>query len=396
MGVLYNNHMHDGEAGKAHEKGAVSIFLVIFFALLIGVITMSFVGVVIRDANQSTNNDLSRSAYDSAEAGVEDAKRAIAEYAGAKNGVNAGSLTRIASYFANNCTAFTNFAKDHGVTPAGNDVPVQESGTNGFDQFYTCVQVSLDTPDYVNTESPYQSDVIPIDTVNKGGAQQTPTTIELDWFNHTDAATADGTAFSTRPTCSVNAASGSSCDLPQEKSWDPKGVTTTPSLMRVELISYGSGPITDTALQNNTKTLFLYPTATGAPIVNFNQDVTPAKSNSGAPLIPVKCGGTAEYACSIQLDLGSSASPNMFLRVTPVYKKSTFRLSFTDPNLLFNGVQPLVDSTGRANDLFRRVQARVRMENQIAYPEYAIDSDNSFCKDFSVGSSPSDYVNNCP
>ena len=65
---------------KQTKQGAASIFVVIFTTLLLGVITLSFVRIMISEANQTTNYDLSQSAYDSALAGIEDAKVALLKY----------------------------------------------------------------------------------------------------------------------------------------------------------------------------------------------------------------------------------------------------------------------------------------------------------------------------
>lgn len=377
---------------QPREQGAVSIFIVIFFSLLIGVITMSFVGIVVRGANQSTNNDLSRSAYDSAQAGVEDAKRAIAAYVNACN----GGTGNCASYtgFINNqqCGSMPGFAATLGLrTGAGNEILVQSNTDTAFDQAYTCVNTILQTPDYINKELPQHSDVIPLKSTGAFSG------VTVNWFTHTDGSLADTQPFTPRPNCSVSAVSGSSCTLPTQGNWVGNG---TPALLRVQLISYNGGTIADSALQSNGRTLFLYPSQGGVPnggTVSFDQDSNPPSAAAGAPLVPVHCLTTGVYSCSVNLGLGSNTGKTSFIRVTPIYKSATFQLQLTGgANPLFDGVQPVVDSTGRANDLFRRVEARVRMENNVLYPEYAVDVQNSFCKDYAVGADTADFIYRCP
>ena len=62
----------------------------------------------------------------------------------------------------------------------------------------------------------------------------------------------------------------------------------------------------------------------------------------------------------------------------------------------FNGVQPSIDSTGRAGDLFRRVEARVELGDNglggAAYPQAAVDLNSDFCKAFAMSLGNSDDV----
>ena len=65
---------------RRNESGGVSLFVVIFTAILITIITVGFTRFVIGYQQQTQRNDLSERAYNSALAGVEDAKRVLVAY----------------------------------------------------------------------------------------------------------------------------------------------------------------------------------------------------------------------------------------------------------------------------------------------------------------------------
>ena len=163
-----------------------------------------------------------------------------------------------------------------------------------------------------------------------------------------------------------------------------------------------------TPTQSNTNTLFFFPTTASASVESFTgrdqrranlSDTIPQDDPTASPL-PASCSTSIPeggYACSMTLSLpdvidGGSARKG-FLYLTSYYNNAHFRVtmsksvanSVTLNPVKFDSVQPLVDSTGRANSLFRRVQSRVDLiDTNFPYPQGAVDVTGNFCKDFAV------------
>src|SRR5690606_25674022 len=113
---------------------------------------------------------------------------------------------------------------------------------------------------------------------------------------------------------------------------------------------------------------------------------------SDTPL-PVNCReniSTGGYACSITLNLPQpvgGGDRTAYLRIGALYNSSHFRVTMykNGAQAKFDGVQPEIDSTGRANDLFRRVVTRVELiDNSFPYPDGAVNTSGNLCKDFAV------------
>ena len=66
--------------GVSTKKGATSMIVTVFTIILFSIITLAFTRLILSEVNQTTNSNLSKSAYDSALAGVEDAKVALLKY----------------------------------------------------------------------------------------------------------------------------------------------------------------------------------------------------------------------------------------------------------------------------------------------------------------------------
>lgn len=380
------------------QAGAVSIFVVIFATLLMAIITVGFIRLMISEQQKAAESDLSQSAYDSALTGVEDAKRAILLYQSAcNNGApNCAVLTnRLVSDQCNSGIrdiVLSNGSIADGVGGGTGEVMIQQSENDrSLDQAYTCVKVQVDSPNYEGSLAENGSVLVPL--IGTGSFNE----VTVEWFDSIDAG---GTAVN------LPAAGPNSRKMIAKADWP----TNRPALLRAGLMQFGTNFTQDEfdttkPNQSNANTVFLFPQRVG----NAENDVIgldPRYTNEatagdlttldpkGLP-VETKCetvvdGAAGPYACKMRLKLPDpidGGDRTAYLRLSALYNKSNFRLTLsrdgTDVN--FKGVQAVVDSTGRANDLFRRVESRIDLiDTTFPYPDAALDLGGNLCKNFGV------------
>ncbi|MEI7539707.1 MAG: hypothetical protein WCJ36_02985 [Candidatus Saccharibacteria bacterium] len=388
------------------QRGAASLIVVIFTVLILSLIIVSFVHIMLSDQQQATSNDLSQSAYDSAQVGVEDAKRAILRY---QNICDTGTLaacnaayTELTSSTCNHANSIVTDSAAYNATTL--EVKVQTSTSNNLDQAYTCVKITLDTFDYIGDLKKDESRLIPL-------IGDSPfNTIKIEWFN---AADIQGLGSA------VNVP-GNPTSLLTLPSWTGTLISPTnyPAVMRTQLIQYNTSGFKLADLDTNTgggfnSTMFLYPSnvstipATGFPSARITPTFSPYRvvCNSANLL-------ANGYACSATIKLPmtqSAGARSAYLNLESLYKESHYKISMcnnicntvaaaagADGLIRFHAIQPEVDSTGRANNLYRRVDARIGLGDiTFPYPKAEIDLTNNFCKNFQVTDNPVDYVNLC-
>lgn len=379
-----------------NQRGAVSIFIVIFTALLITVISVSFIRLMVQTQQQASTADLSQSAQDSALAGVEDAKRLLVAYQNECQRTEApaarcGTLERLLRVDTP-CSTIQEAGIEGNLTDK--EVLVKRGeGDAALDQAYTCVKVMIETNDYIGSVNKGVSRLIPL----KGTGNFNE--VVLEWYSQIDLQNSDDDLGQREI---VLPSSSDGFLLPKLKDWP----NNRPTLMRAQLMQFGNtfklsdfDKVDDGA--SNAHTLFLYPSTAGHDMdtpADFGSDIR--LSQSAGVIQPVACDQNfstttvdKNYACRVVIKLPNPVGPfdgtrTAYLRLDPVYNGLThFSVNLRNDGTLvkFKDVQPIVDSTGRANDLFRRVQSRVDLENDLfPYPESAIDLTNSLCKTFTV------------
>jgi len=381
---------------RNNQRGAVSLIVVIFTALLVTIITIGFVSLMVRNQQQATQSDLSQSAYDSALAGVEDAKRVLLldkkckENDNFVNGVPCGAITTAIN--SGDCSTIkTIFGGGTGETLVG-----QSENDKQLRQSYTCAKILLNTPDYRGKDlSNGQSQLIPL--IGTTAYDK----VEIMWFTQEDAAAASGeteglgTVSLSLPLTTANPL------LPLQDTWSSQ----TPPVLRAQLMqaatTFSLSDFDDAGVlgnSSNSSALFLYP-STVAGATSFSQD------SSLSPKEPqnVKCDASSfrdgGFACKVELLLpspkGGDANNRLaYLRLNSFYNTTRYRVVLKDSAgqiVPFYGVQPEVDVTGKANNIFRRVKARVQLDAAYPYPESTLDLNGNLCKDYVVTENSADY-----
>ena len=385
---------------RKNEQGAVSLFVVVFCALLMTVLTISFIRIMVQEQQQAAANDLSQSAYDSAQAGVEDAKRALLLCQRGSDAVCA-TLDRTTDTCESVPDALSGHSGSMSASPeTGNkEMKIQtSSGDEKLDQAYTCVKVDRTPDEYPGSLDAGASKIIPLKT---GG--ETFDRVRLSWFAYDDlkkvGITSRAVSLSATPSSSVAQL------LPASNNTWPKN---RPSLMRAQLMQFDSSGFTLDSFnsatgddKSNANTVFLYPTRSAAPgSANFIDDKRQEQDNvtGGGRLNTVRCkedfdaAPPSVYACSIDIVLPEQINTTAngrtaYLRLSGLYNATSYSVTLLrgTETVPFDGVIAKIDATGRANDLFRRVESTVELEPiNFPYPEAAVDISGNLCKNFVV------------
>lgn len=392
---------------KRTKRGAASLYVVIFITLLFGIITLSFIRLIISEAVQTTNTDLSQSAYDSALAGIEDAKVALLKYhdclsrgfVANKDGDECGkTIWNMQQHIdTDSCDPVTatlgRTQEEDGSVIVQETVNSSQAG-NAADmvQAYTCVKIDEELEDYRTTlDTNSRLRIIPIRSsyIDELGS------IQISWF--------------------------SSQNKGNLSSFNWYGITrneaSIPPVISVQLLQADptfkmSELSVSSAVGTDRATAYLVPSQTSDLTDNkMNASVFASTSNK-APnnAYKVRCediGSTAEWYCTAEIAVpGPYRNSKKANGVTDRNDGATFvivTLPYGDPStdislqlfksngerINFTGVQARVDSTGRANDLYRRVETRVELVDvNYPYPEFTIKmndgQDNVIRKNFAV------------
>ncbi len=326
------------------QDGMVSILITIILLIVVSLIVLGFAQIARRNQRQAVDRQLSTQAFYAAETGINDVRSLI------KTAINNGTAV----------PAKTDCTNGSGATAAFYSA-LQPTLSAANNVSYTCVMVNTAPPTLQYDDIGYPSTVVPVKSSNGANIDR----IQLTWQSK------DGTAH---PATGCPASAGS---FPTTGAWTATNCGY--GVLRVDLVPTG-GTLTMSGLQDNTMTSFFVPTSGGTTTVAYPA-ASPASRN-GSNLVAATCTDTG---CTMNIT-GLNAD-QYYMRLSSIYKNVRLQVNATDSSnnkLSLQGAQAMIDSTGKAQDILRRVQVRVPLTgsggNQLS--DYAIQTTDAVCKRF--------------
>ena len=404
------------------ESGQASMVTVAMFMMLFAAIAVSFTFVVISASRQALNDSLQSSAKIAAESGVEDAKRLIVYCYNKRSGgsyITPDAQQLCPKVIGKLSTELEGMDCDYILKPMHDNGTISSvekedngrgyrvrvgnngGGKNENNEYYQCLKIATKTDNYqgmVNNLG--KSVIVPLRVVDKNNNAAVIASLEIEWHRNVAGNDGDNPA-------KMNGAMGTG--LPPAGTWN-SGNSNRPAVLRVERVDVAKGSFTLDSLADSDTALTLRPSVNGngggkdknryhlgdyKPYYQSGRDsIAPNNQYGGkAPIVEAKCDG-ADYACkTIFEDSLDTTKTDYYLRINAIYRSAHFKITAYDQNgkpLYFDGVQPLVDVTGRSSDSFSRIQARLKpsfdknADSTNWWPEYVIDTNGKVCKDIEV------------
>ena len=417
------------------KKGVAAIYVVVFTTMLIGIITLSFLRIMLSESGRTLNDTLSDSAYNAALAGVEDAKYVIARYQQdiANNNTGSEIVKQLESNTDNNCDIISDaleLTKNNEYS-----VGTDDSGQTFQDQAYTCVMIDLsgDFKGVLSTNNPTL--VVPLKpSGNENNTVNDVAGVDITWTMGSDDVSSftggglkslDGSGLSNFVNNEGAISDPSNNAVLGQKGIKDNNVPTALNGLRVMLVQ-SPDPVLNPGLnpdyyssepdgspedspecgRTNRGTLMLLASSDEDLKNEFTacQFVRSADKNLNAPL-GVRCNSDS---CTATLKFpkpkggdGSRNPDNFFLVLNQLYSEPSIKVTVNMINnkgntIDFFNVQPIVDATGRSGDLFRRVEARIGTDNGASLvPTAELSTNSAINKDFPVTKNCIDGIKGC-
>ncbi|MDB5183075.1 MAG: hypothetical protein JWO47_859 [Candidatus Saccharibacteria bacterium] len=328
-----------------NQQGFVSIFSVLIIMSVLTLLAIGFSNITRSAQKRTLDNQLNTQAFYAAESGVNEAKKALLINPTASKSTCQGTTTPAVP------GTFTTYTLDATLSSGYTCVLINPAIDLKFDSVSTQGVGSPKTGTIESSTGPFGS-------------------FDVSWSGPGGGAVPIPKPAGSYPYILDNSAS-----------WGNKlGV------LRVDLVPVDLG-LDRATLATKSYSFYLYPSQNSPS----NQATLGGLNGTAdqAQLVYVKCAATVS-PCSATVHVTNNASSKFYIRVQSLYNPSSSVIlnnfkSNTGTALTTKSGQVIVDATGKANDVLRRIQVRVKQSGTDNFSsDYAIQSGESICKRLQV------------
>ncbi len=316
------------------EEGFASIVIALTMIIVLALLVVGFAQLARKEQQSALDKQLSAQAYYAAETGINDVRKLIDE----------GTINSV-----------TNVGTDECLKGAAIDATKNINTDTGV--AYTCVIANM-SPKELRFDGLLAdtSKIANFQTVNDSGAQVALSSLKIEWSSEGSSALPSGSSF-----------------LPLND-WKNNHY---PSVVQFALTPYtASGGAARNALISNTATTYLYPASTPS-VSNY----AALKGTGSGTISKATCSGGK---CSVTMTGINAAGSvdNYLIHLINMYVKSNVTITGKDTtgnDVRFKGAQAMVDVTGKARNVLKRLQVRIPLNSSVNLPGYALEAQN-ICK----------------
>ena len=347
--IMSNNkfsHKSKSLAAKSSRSdGFVSIFVVLLIMMVLVLVTTGFSNVTRRAQRRTLDNQLSTQAFYAAESGINDA------------------IARLNSGTASGLTPKTDCQSSE---PTFFDYTIDTTLNVG----YSCVLINPKPPLLSFSNVPVSGYGAPI---------VLPFEPEGGFNGNFDITWSSASGVGAIPTSSTPV-------FENVVDWGTKL-----GLVRVDIVPV-SATLGRSDVATGTYSFILYPSSAGTSTV---ASISSGTANQGQTAM-IQCGAIAtECTANIRLidPKATATTSKYFIRLQSFYNATSIKVENVENSsgvkTVFANGQAIIDVTGQASDVYRRVQVFVPIDKQgarSAYnPSYALETADSLCKVILVG-----------
>jgi Tfp pilus assembly protein PilX len=325
---------------KYKEKdGVVSLVVTLFIMLIVSLVALSFATLMRREQRQALDRQLGSQAFYAAETGINDAMKALEQNPSAVGEINSCSN-------ADQAKILVDGVQPNRVLDATSNVA------------YTCVFVDQTPTELEYSVGRDDTKVIPLNTTSS-----TFSSVRVYWQDETSLS-------SFAP---YNAAQG---NFPPLSQWG----ANLPGILKIQLIP-ATMPLNKADVANETIDFYAFP-STGS-----SNTFTIGTSPSGS-VIEGNCkSNPAAFNMALQCEVIISGlnDPKYVMVVRGIYDSSKVIVrGYTSaaPAVAapISGAQVVIDSTGKAQDVVKRVKVNAPIRPDMPYPNFALQVGDDICK----------------